>query len=54
MAVRDEEEFIEETLKSVVGQTCLPEKWIIISDGSTDRTDAIVAQYEKRYDFIQK
>jgi poly-beta-1,6-N-acetyl-D-glucosamine synthase len=42
---RNEEEHIEETIKSVTSQTVLPERWIIVSDGSTDRTDDIVKSY---------
>ncbi|MDR2018016.1 MAG: glycosyltransferase family 2 protein [Syntrophobacterales bacterium] len=42
---RNEESSIEKTIKSVVSQTILPEKWIIVSDGSTDRTDEIVGKY---------
>jgi glycosyltransferase involved in cell wall biosynthesis len=39
---RNEAQFIELTLKSVLGQTILPLKWVIVSDGSTDGTDEIV------------
>ena len=42
---RNEEGYIEKTIRSVTGQTVLPEKWIIVSDGSTDRTDEIVEGY---------
>jgi biofilm PGA synthesis N-glycosyltransferase PgaC len=42
---RNEEANIEKTIQSVVSQTVLPEKWVIVSDGSTDRTDEIVQQY---------
>lgn len=42
---RNEEAFIEQTILSVVSQTILPRKWVIVSDGSTDRTDAIVKKY---------
>jgi glycosyltransferase involved in cell wall biosynthesis len=49
---RNEEASIEKTIKSVVNQTILPEKWIIVSDGSTDRTDAIVQSHQQKYDFI--
>jgi biofilm PGA synthesis N-glycosyltransferase PgaC len=42
---RNEAEFIELTLKSMVGQTNRPLKWIIVSDGSTDGTDDIVRKY---------
>ena len=42
---RDEDEFIEKTIQSVISQTVLPIKWIVVSDGSTDRTDEIVNKY---------
>jgi poly-beta-1,6-N-acetyl-D-glucosamine synthase len=42
---RNEEDFIEQTIRSVVSQTARPHKWVIISDGSTDRTDDIVKKY---------
>lgn len=44
-AARNEEAFIELTVKSVVAQTVKPVKWVIVSDGSTDRTDEIVKSY---------
>src|ERR1035441_9935437 len=36
---RNEADFIELTLKSVVSQTVRPLKWVIVSDGSTDGMD---------------
>jgi glycosyltransferase involved in cell wall biosynthesis len=42
---RNEEAYIEQTLRSVVNQSLLPEKWVIVSDGSTDRTEEIVKKY---------
>jgi len=51
-AVRDEEEHIENTIKAVIAQTCLPVQWNIVSDGSMDRTDEIVLQYAVKYHFI--
>lgn len=50
---RNEEEFIEKTIQSVISQTILPIKWIIVSDGSTDRTDEIVKRYISRYKWIE-
>ena len=50
---RNEEAFIEKTLESVVHQTCLPVKWVIVNDGSTDATGSIVRQYAERYDWIE-
>jgi biofilm PGA synthesis N-glycosyltransferase PgaC len=49
---KDEEAFIEATLESVISQTILPAKWIIVSDGSIDNTDAIIGRYARRYPFI--
>ncbi len=49
---RNEEEYVERTIHSVISQTVLPKRWIIVSDGSTDRTDEIVRQYMSRYDWI--
>ena len=52
-AARNEDEFIERTIKSVINQTILPIKWIIVSDGSIDRTDEIVESYSSRFDFVK-
>jgi len=49
---RNEEALIERTLASVVSQTVRPTRWIIVDDGSTDRTAAIVGVYERRYPWI--
>jgi len=50
---RNEAEFIELTLKSVVAQTVRPAKWVIVSDGSTDGTDDIVEKYAADHDWIE-
>lgn len=50
---RNEEAFIHLTIQSVIAQTILPKKWIIISDGSTDRTDEIVQHYAKGRNWIE-
>lgn len=42
---RNEERFIELTILSMIAQTLPPLKWVIVSDGSTDRTDEIVKRY---------
>src|SRR5262245_17925388 len=42
---RNEEAYIEITIQSVISQKYLPKRWIIVSDGSTDRTDEIVQKY---------
>jgi glycosyltransferase involved in cell wall biosynthesis len=50
---RNEEAFIELTIQSVVNQTIRPIKWLIVSDGSTDRTDEIVGSYTRQHDWIE-
>src|SRR5580693_8159504 len=40
------------TIQSMVAQTVLPLKWVIVSDGSTDGTDEIVLRYRERHDWI--
>lgn len=42
---RNEAGLIEQTIRSVISQTVLPRRWVIVSDGSTDDTDAIVRGY---------
>ena len=42
---RNEELFIAKTLVSMLAQTMKPERWIIVDDGSTDRTAEIVQNH---------
>jgi glycosyltransferase involved in cell wall biosynthesis len=49
---RNEEEYIERTIRSVVSQTAPPMRYVIVSDGSTDKTDEIAQRYADEYDFI--
>jgi glycosyltransferase involved in cell wall biosynthesis len=49
----NEEAFIERTLVSMVAQTRFPERWVIVDDGSTDRTAQIVEGYASRYQWIE-
>jgi glycosyltransferase involved in cell wall biosynthesis len=49
----NEERFITKTLDSMVAQTVLPERWVIVDDGSTDRTAEIVESYVKRHPWIE-
>jgi biofilm PGA synthesis N-glycosyltransferase PgaC len=50
---RNEAQFIELTIESVIGQTIRPLKWIIVSDGSTDGTDDIVRTYAADHPWIE-
>jgi len=50
---RNEAQFIDLTLRSVVAQTVRPLKWVIVSDGSTDGTDEIVEKYDVLHPWIE-
>ena len=50
---RNEEAYIEKTIQSVLSQTVLPKKWVIVSDGSTDCTDEIVNRYKAENNWIE-
>jgi len=50
---RNEEAYLEKTIQAVIAQTILPQRWVIVSDGSTDRTDEIAGKYPTEHDFIQ-
>jgi biofilm PGA synthesis N-glycosyltransferase PgaC len=50
---RNEAALIELTLKSVTTQALPPAKWVIVSDGSTDGTDEIVARYAAAFPWIE-
>jgi biofilm PGA synthesis N-glycosyltransferase PgaC len=52
-AAYNEEAHIEKTLQSVISQTVRPERWVIVSDNSSDRTDEIVQGCAEKYDFIR-
>lgn len=44
-AARNEEAYIEATIRAVLKQSVQPLKWVIVSDGSSDSTEAIVSRY---------
>ena len=50
---RNEANFIELTIKSVVAQSARPIKWVIVSDGSTDGTDDIVEKYAANHSWME-
>ncbi len=52
-AAKNEEAYIEKTIQSVIAQTIPPQRWIIVSDGSTDRTEEIVSRYAAQYGFVE-
>ena len=50
---RNEGAFIEDAIQSVICQTAPPLKWVIVSDGSTDDTDAIVEKHAATHKWIE-
>ena len=48
----NEEKFIGLTLQSLVEQTVLPKKVVVVNDNSTDDTAAIVADFAQRHSWI--
>lgn len=48
----NEEKFISLTLQSIVEQTVLPSKVVVVNDGSTDKTVEIVNSFVEKYSFI--
>jgi biofilm PGA synthesis N-glycosyltransferase PgaC len=50
---RNEEAFIEETIESVARQTCLPLKWVIVNDGSTDSTGSRIEPFLSKHNWIE-
>src|SRR5579862_7319919 len=51
-AAHNEEAFIGKTMESVLAQTLLPKRWVIVCDGCTDKTDEIVERYAREHQFI--
>lgn len=50
---RNEQELIRKVLESVTTQSLLPERWVIVDDGSTDRTAEIIKEYLDRFPWIE-
>jgi glycosyltransferase involved in cell wall biosynthesis len=48
----NEESHLEAVIRSVAQQTVLPTRWVIVSDGSTDRTDEIVRTAAETFPWI--
>ena len=51
--VRDEEEHLEATIESVSAQTIRPAEWVIVNDGSSDRTGEIIDRHAARSPWIR-
>jgi poly-beta-1,6-N-acetyl-D-glucosamine synthase len=50
---RDEAQYMRRTLDSVMAQSIPPALWVIVDDGSTDDTPAILESYRSRMPYLQ-
>ena len=51
--VRDEEDYLPYSIKSVVSQTVRPQEWVIVNDGSKDRTGEIIDEAARIHPWIR-
>jgi len=49
---RNEEARIGNTIRSIAAQTRLPERWVIVDDGSKDRTADVVLEHAQKHPWI--
>jgi biofilm PGA synthesis N-glycosyltransferase PgaC len=50
--IKDEEKYVETTLRAVLNQTVRPLRWVLVDDGSRDRTHEILESYARRVDWL--
>src|SRR5262245_1725939 len=53
-AARNEEHRLEKTILAMLAQTVQPAKWIIVNDGSTDKTPEIIDRYAAACPWIER
>jgi len=50
---RNEGQYLQRTIDSVLAQTLRPQKWILVNDGSTDDTGALIDAAAEQHSWIQ-
>lgn len=50
---RNEDDIVDRTVQSVINQTIPPQKWVILDDGSTDKTGDILDSYSRAHAWIE-
>lgn len=50
---RDEAKYLRRTLDSVAAQSVPPSCWVVVDDGSTDETPAILEEYARRLPYLR-
>src|SRR5215475_1679605 len=50
---RDEAQYLRRTLNSVAAQSVPPALWMVVDDGSTDETPAILEEYARRLPYLR-
>lgn len=51
--VRNEEKYLVHTITSMLNQSVIPTEWIIVNDGSHDKTGDIIDFYSTKYEWIK-
>ncbi|MFH7320749.1 glycosyltransferase [Desulfurivibrio sp. D14AmB] len=50
---RDEADYLRVTIASIAQQTVLPALWVVVDDGSTDATPAILEEAARQYPYLK-
>jgi poly-beta-1,6-N-acetyl-D-glucosamine synthase len=50
--VRNEEQYLEKTIQSLCSQTILPVQWLVVNDGSSDRSAEIIERWSEQLPWL--